>query len=180
MKLWLKNVANELRVGMAVGAIFFTCTIFAAAILSGCSDPTEKLRQQAIKEYPEFWRQPEQIASVRRTHNIPADYEFWSLNLTGGVWDEKAHYGIYEWTFRFIKKPASKPGDSKTNNGGFVSIIQAVKNPPQDFLAIDVKHICYYDSDSVVPFAVKEAKTSWVNSSIKESKVRFLGDNNYR
>lgn len=151
---------------------------FAVPLFSGCSDPAETLRQRAVREYPEWWQKPEQIASVKKSHDIPADYEFRSLHLTGGSWDKEAHRGIYEWTFRFIKGPVGTSADSKTNE--FVSIVTAIKRPSPDFMAIDVKHICYYDADAVVPIEIKEVKISWLNSKIKEYKVRFLGEKDYR
>lgn len=158
-----------------------TCllVLLAVLLLSGCSDPAETLRRRAIKDYPEFWQQPEQIASVRKSHSIPPDYEFRSLELTGGVWDKEAHRGIYEWTFRFIKKSTGGGQNSRTNSGEFVSVVTAIKNPPIEFTAIDVTHVCYYDSDAVVPIAVKEVKTTRVGMKIKDHKVRFQGEEDY-
>ena len=62
----------------------------------------------------------------------------------------------------------------------FVSVVTAIKNPPIEFTAIDVMHVCYYDSDAVVPIAVKEVKTTWVGMKTKDHKVRFQGEEDYR
>jgi hypothetical protein len=132
----------------------FILALFALSLVGGCSDPSETLRQHAIRDYSIYWQQPEQIALVRRTQSVPDDYKFKSLDLTGGVWDKEAHRGIYEWTFRFIREPV------------------------RDF--IEVKHICYYDSDAVVPLEVKQERIHWLGMKIATHRFRFNGDEEER
>lgn len=119
-------------------------------ILSGCSDPVETLKQRALAEYPKFWQQPEQIVQIRRTEKIPDDYKFHVLELTESQWDKKAYCGTFEWTFRFIKEPV------------------------HDFM--EVRHTCYYDTDSTVLLIIKEERIHWVDMKISSRTFRFKGD----
>lgn len=124
-------------------------TLFLVSLLIGCSNPTETLKQRAIRDYPTFWEKPEQIALIRREQNIPEEYKFQRLEFTGGTWDKEAHYGLFGWSFRFAKKPS-------------------------DY--IEVRHICYYDLDSVVPFDVKQVRIHWLDFKIAKRSFQFRGD----
>lgn len=132
----------------------FRIALLAVLVLSGCSDPVETLKQRALASYPNFWLQPEQIALIRRTDKIPDDYKFHALVLTESHWDKKAYRGTYVWTFRFIKEPV------------------------HDF--IEVRHICYYDTDLAVPLVIKEERIHWVDMRISSQRFRFKGDDSER
>lgn len=136
----------------------YLAALFLLGTLSGCSDPAETLRRQSVDSYSGFWQQPEQIVSVRRTHNIPDEYEFQGLQLVGGLRERGVAYSMYEWSFRFLKKPREL-------------------KEPRDI--IEVRRICYYDTDSVVQLSVKEERIHWLGSKIAEHSFRFEGDEDH-
>ena len=122
--------------------------LIAVSLLQACSDPVAKLRSQAIQDYPVWWTKPEQLALIRRTHDIPAEYQFKIVGMRGAATSRDRDYGLYEWCFRFLKSP-------------------------DDF--IEVRHICYYDSDSVVMHDVKQERIHWKNLKIHKKTFNFRG-----
>jgi len=116
--------------------------------LVSCSDPVKELRIQAINSFPEFWEQPDQLAKLRKVHNIPDAYPFKSLDLIGSATNKEQDYGLYEWAFRF--------GKDFTN-------------------MIEIRMICYYDTDSVVMHDVKTENIQWKDLKIISRSFSFRG-----
>lgn len=125
-----------------------TIAVLIMLILAGCSDPAKELLRQALKSYPEFWMQPEQLTYLRKLHAIPDDYKFLRLELIGSATADEQNYGLYEWSFRFLKAP----GD-----------------------VIEIRQICYYDLDSVVMHDVKQERIHWRGTELVEKTFSFRG-----
>lgn len=122
--------------------------ILIALLFAGCSDPSKELLRDALKSYPEFWTKPEQIAYLRQLHTVPEDYRFVRMELVGSAAAEKRNYGLYEWSFRFLKASDDM---------------------------IEIRQICYYDSDSVVMHDVKQERLHWHGADLVQRKFFFRG-----
>lgn len=74
-----------------------------------------------------------------------------NLELVGTATNKDTDYGLYEWCFRFLKDQ-------------------------NDF--IEVRQICYYDTDSEVMHDVKTERFHWKNLKIVDRKHSFRGVDN--
>jgi hypothetical protein len=125
-----------------------TIVILLALLLAGCSNPSKELFRQALEAYPKWWTKPEQLASLRKLHSIPEDYKFVHLELMGYVRVQNRNYGLCEWSFHFLKTRKEE---------------------------IEVRQICYYDSDSVLMHDVKQERIHWSGNDIVDKKFIFRG-----
>jgi hypothetical protein len=119
--------------------------------LVGCSDPVEQLRRAAINSFPEFWEQPAQLAMLRKVHNIPESYSFNRLELIGAATDRDQDYGLYEWAFQF--------GEDYTD-------------------MIEIRMVCYFDTDTVVMHDVKTERIRWKDLQVVSKTFSFRGIDN--
>lgn len=125
--------------------LFLTIILIAFA---GCSDPVEQLRNEAVESFPEFWTEKNQIELLRKKHDIPTSYAFKDAELVGFAESKDSDYGLYEWSFRF---------------GATYEDL------------IEIRMICYYDTDSVVLHDVKTERIHWVDADIKSRSFSFRG-----
>ena len=125
----------------------FLVTAFCVFLCS-CSDPVEHRLRQEISSYPKFWTQSEQISQLRKEHEIPESYKSLSLKLIGAATSKDKDYGLYEWCFRFLKDQSD---------------------------VIEVRKICYFDTDVDVMYEVKTERLHWKHSKIVDRKYSFRG-----
>jgi hypothetical protein len=135
--------------GRSVKQIMRSITILLLFVgLVGCSDPAKQLRREAINSFSEFWEQPTQLAMLRKVHNIPEAYSFDRLELIGAATDKDQDYGLYEWAFRFGKDYTDM---------------------------IEIRMVCYFDTDSVVMHDVKTERIHWKDLKIVSKTFSFRG-----
>jgi len=118
-------------------------------LLTGCSDPIDRLRTQEIKSYLTSWTDPKLIAELREEQRVPIEYAFVDLSLTSRLVEKGNDSGIFEFTFRFEKMPSD---------------------------TITVVNVCFFDVDTPVMQRIKVERFAWSYHKLVSHDVKVLPD----